>query len=135
MSQATLPVRNDDPETSYAAAVRAAVRAAVGASKVRPVVLALVREHGPLTHDELIGQYHRLLIIEPDTPRASESCIRTRRKELVRAGLIAQDPEEGISLFGNRAKRWIAVEDLAEDVESCALYLEGGDYDDWMDQA
>lgn len=128
MAQATLPVRSDDPETSHAAAARAAV----GASKAaRPVVLALVREHGPLTHDELICQYHRLLIIEPHTPRASESGIRTRLKELVRAGLIAQDPEEGISLFGNRAKRWIAVEDLAEDEEACALYLEDGDYDDW----
>lgn len=111
MSQATLPVRHTDPDTSY----EAAVKAAVGASKVRPVVLEIVREHGPLTHDEVIGHYNRLLVINPDTPRASESGIRTRLTELRKRGLIAEDPERGHSKFGNSAKRWIAVNAYVED--------------------
>ncbi|WP_026820019.1 hypothetical protein [Arthrobacter castelli] len=106
MSSITLPVRADDPDISY----EAAEKAAFGASKIRPIVLALVREHGPLTHDEFIGQYNRLVIMETDTARASDSGVRTRLHELVRAGLIIQDPEKGKSKFGNNAKRWIAVD-------------------------
>lgn len=101
-----LAVRADDPDTSY----EAAMKAALDASKVRPVVLELVREHGPLTHYELINWYRRLLAFEESTPRASDSGIRTRLRELVKAGLIVEDAEEGHSLFGNRAKRWIAVD-------------------------
>lgn len=117
MSNTTLAVRADDPDTSY----EAAMKAALGASKVRPVVLEIVRENGPLTHDQLIGEYHKRLIITPDTPRASESGIRTRLRELVKAGLIVEDTMEGQSLFGNRAKRWIAV-DMIE-----GLFSEGPD--------
>lgn len=101
-----LAVRADDPDTSY----EAAMKAALGASKVRPVVLELVREHGPLTQDELINWYRRLLAFEEGTPRASDSGIRTRLRELVKAGLVVEDAEEGHSLFGNRAKRWVAVD-------------------------
>ncbi|BAS11852.1 hypothetical protein AHiyo8_01550 [Arthrobacter sp. Hiyo8] len=86
-----LAVRADDPDTSY----EAAMKAALGASEVRPVVLELVREHGPLTHDELINWYRRLLAFEEGTPRASDSGIRTRLRELVKAGLIVEDAEEG----------------------------------------
>jgi hypothetical protein len=106
MSDSSTAVRTNDPDTSH----EAAEKAAMGASKVRPVVLSLVREFGPITHDELIGQYHRLLIIEPNTPRASESGIRTRLSELRRAGLIEQDSEKGVSTYGNSAKRWVAIE-------------------------
>lgn len=111
MSQTTLPVRAGDPDTSY----EAAMKAAMGASKVRPVVLGIVTAHGPMTHDEVIGHYNRLLIIQPDTPRASESGIRTRLRELREAGLIIQDENNGFSKFGNSAKQWIVVDpdDLA----------------------
>ena len=108
-SPTRLAVRADDPDTSY----EAAMKPALGASKVRPVVLDLVREHGPLTHDELINWYRRLLAFEEGTPRASDSGIRTWLRELVKAGLIVEDAEEGHSLFGNRAKRWIAVDPTA----------------------
>ncbi|WP_394941168.1 hypothetical protein [Psychromicrobium sp. YIM B11713] len=107
-SPTSLAVRADDPDTSY----EAAMKAALGASKVRPVVLKLVREHGPLTHDELINRYRCLLAFEEGTPRASDSGIRTRLRELVKAGLIVEDAEEGESLFGNRAKRWVSIDML-----------------------
>lgn len=105
MSQSTLPVRSTDPGTPW----EAAEKAALGASKVRPVVLQLLREKGPLTHDELIDAYKELVITEPWTQKASASGIRTRLKELANAGLVAEDEEKGISTFGNSAKRWKAV--------------------------
>lgn len=126
-SPTRLAVRADDPDTSY----EAAMKAALGASKVRPVVLELVREHGPLTHDELISWYRRLLAFEEGTPRASDSGIRTRLRELVKAGLIVEDAEEGHSLFGNRAKRWIAVDPNA--VQKDAEEAEASDDDDVTD--
>ena len=107
MSTSTLPVRATDPETSY----EAAVKAAMGASSVRPVVLSIVQEHGPLTHDEVIWNYNRLRVVDPATPPSSESGICTRLRELREKGLIEADPVRGQSKFGNKALRWIAVEE------------------------
>lgn len=101
MFQSTLPVRTGAPDTSWAAAEKAVL----GRSKVHPVVLELLREHGPLTHDEHIGQYHRLVVTDPDTPRACDSGIRTRLRELAAAGLVKEDEERGVSTFGDSAKR------------------------------
>lgn len=105
MSQSTLPVRNTDPDTSH----EAAEKAAVGASKIRPVILEILREAGPMTHDELIAAYRAKVIAQPWTPKASDSGIRTRLKELAAAGVAAEDDEKGQSTFGNSAKRWKAV--------------------------
>lgn len=105
----SLPVRTDDPDPSYAAALKAAM----GTSGVRPVVLALLQAHGPSTHDELIAAYHRTVALKPDPPRASESGIRTRFRELVETGLVAEHSERGQSKFGNTAKRWVAVDPAA----------------------
>lgn len=107
MSNDRLPVRSNDPDTSYAAALKATM----GASKVRPVVLDVLRENGPLTHDGLIGAYNTRIVMDPDTPRASESGIRTRLKELVNAGFVLEDEEKGRSNFGNAATRWVAIDD------------------------
>lgn len=106
MSQTTLPVRSGDPDTSYAAALKAVL----GASKVRPVVLELISQKGPLTHDALISAYNFKVVSEPDTPRSSESGIRTRLKELVHAGLVVADEAKGRSNYGNRATQWVAVD-------------------------
>lgn len=105
MSQSTLPVRTGDPDTSS----EAAEKAALGASKIRPDVLGILREQGPLTHDELITAYRALIHEQPWTPRASDSGIRTRLKELAAAGLVVEDEKKGHSTFGNSAKRWKAV--------------------------
>lgn len=106
MAPTTLPVRPDHPDTSHEAAATAAQRAPV----IRDVVLRLVRENGPMTHDELIAAYRSLLLAEPDTPRASDSGIRTRLSELVRRGVVTRDETRGYSNFGNSATRWVAVE-------------------------
>ena len=106
MSQSILPVRASDPGTSWAAAMKAVL----ASSKIRPVVLEVITEHGPLTHDELIAAYHHRVVMDPDTRRASESAIRTRLKELVRDGVVVEAADKGLSNFGNAAKRWVAVE-------------------------
>lgn len=103
MTTDSLPVRAGDPDTSAEAARNAASHAAT----VRPIVLDIIRDHGPMTHQDVINQYHHRQIIEPDMPRASESGIRTRVSELVDQGLVIQDFEDGQSLFGNRSKRWV----------------------------
>lgn len=105
-----LPVRDDDPDTSAAAALKAVL----GASKVRPIVLALIRQYGPCTHDELIEHYTELVRQNPNIPRASHSGIRTRLRELVQGGLVTQDDTPGVSNFGNTAKRWIATAYFAD---------------------
>lgn len=105
MSQSNNPVRKTDPKTSHEAAERARKKAPV----IRDVVLRVVREHQPLTHDELIAEYRSLILAEPDTPRASDSGIRTRVSELCRAGCITSDKDDGVSNFGNGAKRWITT--------------------------
>lgn len=120
MSTDTLPVRSTDPDTSYAAAAKAAM----GASKIRPIVYEILCEKGPLTHDELIGEYHSLVVREPDTPRASDSGIRTRLTELRKARLVVEHEEKGHSNFGNAAKKWLAVR-LVTDLDPAELpYLE-----------
>ena len=106
MSSGTLPVRTTDPDTFYEAACKAVLRG----SKIRPVVLDLLKENGPLTHDELISAYHMRVVMEPDTPRASDSGIRTRLSELRRAGLVRKCEDSGTSSYGNRAYKWEAVD-------------------------
>lgn len=74
---------------------------------VRDVVLRLLASRGePVTHQELIGDYHRLMILEPDTPNASDSGIRTRVSELVAVGLVEAVDKEGRSSAGKRSIRW-----------------------------
>lgn len=102
----TLPTRAGDPDTSFVAAENAAMNA----GRIRPVVLEIMRERGPLTHDELIGEYHNRLILDESTPRASDSGIRTRLRELRYQGLVVESDEKGASVYGNPAKRWVAVE-------------------------
>lgn len=103
-----ITARNTDPDTSHEAGSKAVQRAPV----IRDVVLRLIESFGPMTHDEMIGHYRMLMITEPETPRASDQGIRTRLNELVKRGLITQHTEEGLSSYGNRAKKWVAVEVL-----------------------
>lgn len=98
----SLPVRTDDPDTTYASALKAAM----GASRLRPVVPALLQAHGPATHDELIAAYHRKVVLEPDTPRARESGIRIRLQESapsteVGAGDVVAFPSVGMRPLTN----------------------------------
>lgn len=106
-SDTTTMVRTGDPVTSF----EAAEKAAVGKSAVRAVVLQIIRAEGPMTHDDMNQAYRQLVIVDPSVPRASDSGLRTRLRELVDAGLVAAHPcEFSVSRFGNRATLWCAVE-------------------------
>ncbi|MFF1880235.1 hypothetical protein ACFVVC_02035 [Pseudarthrobacter sp. NPDC058196] len=123
MSQSTLPVRSSDPETSYAA---------LGASRIRPIVLDIVREKGPLTHDELIAAYDdRVVTSLGEVPRASDSGVRTRLKELAHQGLVTAADADGFPTYGNAAKRWIAVDpddpSFVYDPDAIAAYIDDED--------
>lgn len=135
MSQSTLPTRSTDPDTSHAAAKKAAHKAPI----IRDVVLEIVQEQGPMTHDELIGAYNMRVVMDPDTPRASESGIRTRLSELKRARLVIQDAEDGLSNFGNVAKRWVAVDpddqSMRYDPDAMSSYFEEDDIVGFGDDA
>lgn len=98
--------RPSDPDTSY----EAGMAAALGASKIRPILVELITEHGPLTHDRLFAEYQQLSIMQTDTPRSSQSGLRTRVSELVRAGLVRMSEEEGVSQYGNRSKQWEVID-------------------------
>jgi predicted HTH transcriptional regulator len=66
--------RTTDPETSWEAA-----RSVTGIRETQAEILRLLKERGPMTDEEVIAHYHG---------RQSVSGIRTRRHELVDAGLV-----------------------------------------------
>lgn len=94
--------RLTDPDTSHAAA-----KSVNNVQRLRDVVLATVREHGPISDEELIDRLHRAGV------QGSPSGIRTRRSELTTAGLITNHSKDGVTLSGRRCRRWIVAEQLA----------------------
>lgn len=95
-ARTTLPVRRSDPDTSHEAAAMAVVHR----PRIRDAVLALLRDEGPMTHDDLMAR----------VPWASPSGVRTRTSELVSDGLVEAVPDSaGRSGMGNRALIWRAT--------------------------
>ena len=88
--------RASDPATSKAAAVSAAPHAE---SIRRAVQWALAG--GDARTDESIIDSVRVLF-----PRATESGIRTRRSELVKAGLVVDSGERGQTKTGRESIKW-----------------------------
>lgn len=86
--------RRTDPDTSHAAAAGVDVR------KARDIVLAVMREHGPMTDERLVILTHG---------KMSGSGARTRRSELTRAGLVQDTGDRRQMASGNMAKVWEAV--------------------------
>ena len=101
--------RRTDPETSHEAAA-----SIEGLTARRQAVLEVLRRYGPLTDEELVGIYEEKRVLPPQSP----SGIRTRRNELVRAGLVEATDILRTTVSGRRAKTWspteLAVELLDE---------------------
>jgi len=103
--------RNSDPATSHAAA--AAVDLDPRRVTIKYAVLAVLNgapdaQQG-VTHDQLIALYRKY---QPRLgwPRASDSGIRTRCRELVREGLVEQVPDTlGKSRYNRGAILWRAT--------------------------
>lgn len=100
-----LPVRNDDPDTSHAAAAKAVKRR----PRVRDAVYLVLSEEGPLTHDDLVAAYGRRSMMVEGWPTASASSIRTRCAELADDGLVDHETLDGVSRMGNRARLWRVI--------------------------
>lgn len=93
--------RHGDPATSAAAAVRA------GRSlrRSQEAVLSCLRKHGPMTDEQLVAVYGRGAGLSGVWPEQSASGIRSRRAELVVAGLVAERGTATMST-GNKATVW-----------------------------
>jgi hypothetical protein len=89
--------RNTDPETSHAAA------SSVGDLRPRQVaVLDVLRRCGPC-HDEAIAAFYT-------GPPQSPSGLRTRRRELVDAGLVRDSGDRARLQTGRQSIVWEVVE-------------------------
>lgn len=87
--------RRTDPGTSWEAA-----RSVTGIRESQAEVLALFREHGPMTDEEARARYRG---------KQSLSGFRTRRAELVDRGLIRDTNERRGMTTGRRAVVWAAA--------------------------
>ena len=74
--------RSTDPQTSHDAA-----RKVSNVAKVRNQILSILWQRGPLT-DPKIAEYYFQRVADGTAPMASESGLRTRRKELVDMGMV-----------------------------------------------
>lgn len=98
---ATIPprARTTDPVTSHVAA-----DAIAGVTDVQARIIQLLTNLGPMTDDELGVQYrHRVPLGWPET---SPSGLRTRRRELVDAGLVHDTKTTRPTAGGNPATVW-----------------------------
>lgn len=87
--------RNTDPATSHEAAATVQPKAS---TRIRDEILRTLFHLGPMT-DEQIAEHLSWL-------NASPSGLRTRRAELVAAGLIEQDSADGRTSSGRRCAVW-----------------------------
>lgn len=94
--------RTTDPMTSHLAPSGKAARATIADA----VLKTLKKHRRGLTDEQLVDVYRAL----PKAPKATPSGIRTRRAELVAAGLVEMVTDrEGVTETGRRAKIWRAA--------------------------
>lgn len=94
----SLAARLEDPPTSHAAAPPI--------SKVRLIqqrILAILEQHGPITHEEIRDWY---LLAHGYGRGSSPTSIRTRTNELWRAGGVRAVDRDGTTAAGYPATRW-----------------------------
>lgn len=93
--------RVEHPETSHEAA--ASVRS-IGPRMA--AVLAVMRRIGrPAMDEEIEAAY----LAQPDLPRQGESGIRSRRADLVKAGLVVDSGQRALKPSGRRSILWQAA--------------------------
>lgn len=78
----------------------------------RRAVWSVLAGHGPLT-DEGIAAVYANLVATGYAPAQSPSGLRTRRSELVRAGLVVDSGERGMTSTGRAAVRWAIAPEVA----------------------
>lgn len=95
--------RHSDPDTSHAAA--ASVRRIADTHRA---LLALFEWHPAMTDEQILDQYTTLRTMM-DWPRQSPSGLRTRRSELVQAGLIGDSGQRARTTSGRACIIWQAT--------------------------
>lgn len=93
--------RKTDPTTSHEAA--ATVK---NIDQVRNGILTLLSIEG-MTDTQLVDSYKRMVRVVGGFPDASESGIRSRRAELVRAGAVIDSGDRDKLPSGRRAIVWL----------------------------
>jgi hypothetical protein len=96
--------RTTDPETSHAAG-----RSLRNLTARRTAVLNLLRTTGPMADHEIAAAYIRAEA-EGTVPHQSPSGLRTRRSELVDAGLLRDSGERTTTPSGRQAIIWESIE-------------------------
>lgn len=91
--------RRTDPETSWEAA-----RSVTGIRESQAEVLRLFKSTGAMTDEEMVSRYEFV-----DARSQSPSGLRTRRSELVKAGLLRWTGETRIGSTGRKMRIWAAV--------------------------
>lgn len=97
--------RLTDPETSHEAA-----QSVKNLTATKRTILWLFGKFKYLT-DETLQAHYRRLIMTGDAPRASESGIRSRRAELVKAGYLFDSGQRKPMESGRNAIVWGVVSD------------------------
>src|SRR3954452_6198031 len=101
--------RRTDPQTSHDAA-----RSVKNLGHDQARVLALIRDGGPMTDEDIWQQHVYRREAMPFTWKPmSVSGMRTRRGELVRLGLVEKHDAEGLTRTGRACIRWVAVDDAS----------------------
>jgi len=96
--------RRTDPDTSHQAA-----RSVTNLGRTRDLIREILKEHGPQTDENLITLYKNKVLqndLWKSYKMASDSGIRTRRKELVSLGFVRMIDKEGKTRSGNSSIRW-----------------------------
>ena len=96
--------RRTDPSTSWEAA-----RSVSDLTAKQAEVLALVRHYGPMTDEDIAGRYRLDIDFLVRKERQSPSGLRTRRNELVKAGLLRWTGETKIGTTGRKMRVWEAA--------------------------
>lgn len=98
--------RRTDPETSHAAARSVDRRSLTDVHRMIGRLLAL---HGPLTDEQIADAYKRRADDDPRVKTVSPSGLRTRRAELVAAGLVEDAERVAYTAAGRRTTVWKLV--------------------------
>jgi len=93
--------RRTDPETSHEARDTSNAAASLGA------VLSVLREAGPMTDEELVGQME-VAAAWDRVPLFTAQRIRTARSALVERGLVEHTGAHRPTVTGRRARVWAA---------------------------
>lgn len=75
-------------------------------TRVRAAVIAILREAGALTDEQIVERFVARASAHPSVPRVTPQRIRTARAELVRDGRVRDAEMLAFSRLGNRATAW-----------------------------